>query len=257
MRKLVIATALAVGTAGLATVAGPAQAGVPWLVTVTASSTQVTLGQTVSFSGKVTPRGKAAGLTVVLQQKAGSAKAWKTQDTDRLSPRGVYHLSDKPTTNTSRQYRVVMPANGAHAKGVSPKVKVEVYGWSNLFDHPAVNRNDMYPVESVNLNGVAYKKSIKALFTGQTSIEFNLNRLCIGLKGTFGIDDLSETGAQSTVSALSDGTQVYTHTFAVGQKEVKQVDLASPLKLKLTALSVVPNARGLGAIGTPQILCTR
>jgi phosphohistidine swiveling domain-containing protein len=52
VRTLVIATALAVAVAGLAdlaAVAGPAQAGVPWLVTLKADATQVTLGQTVTF----------------------------------------------------------------------------------------------------------------------------------------------------------------------------------------------------------------
>jgi hypothetical protein len=255
MRKLVIATALAVGAAGLAAVAAPAQAGVPWLVTVKADATQVTVGQTVSFSGKVTPGGRAAGLKVVLQEKVG--KRWKGQDTDRLSARGRYHLSDKPTVNTSRQYRVVMPATASHAKGISPKVKVDVYDWSKLYDHELVNEDGLQRRDPVDLNGVSYPKSIAAFWTGQTSVEFNVNHLCIALKGTFGIDDRSQTGAQSTVSALADGTQVYTHTFAVGEKAVQRIALDSPLKLKFTALSTVTGVNGFGAIGTPQILCTR
>ena len=150
-----------------------------------------------------------------------------------------------------------MPATGQHAMGVSPKVTVAVYGWSKLYDHPSVNQNNLDPRDPVNLDGVTYPKSLAAGWTGDTSIEFNVNRLCIALKGTFGIDDDSETGAQSTVSALSDGTQVYTHTFAVGEKAVQRIDLDSPLKLKFTALSVVAGVDGYGAIGTPQILCTR
>ena len=106
-------------TAGLAAVAAPAQAGVPWLVTVKADAHPGHLGQTVSFSGKVTPGGKAAGLKVVLQEKA--ARAGRASDTDKLNARGRYHLSDKPTVNTSRQYRVVMPGHGAHAKGDEPE----------------------------------------------------------------------------------------------------------------------------------------
>ena len=255
MRKLVIATALAVGTAGLAAVAAPAQAGVPWLVTVKADATQVNLGQTVSFSGKVTPGGRAAGLKVVLQEKL--PKGWKAQDTDKINARGRYRVSDKPTANTTRQYRVVMPATGQHAQGVSPKVKVAVYGWSNVSEHAAVNQSGMSSVGSVNLNGVTYPNSLDAFWTSASSIEFNVNHLCIALKGTFGIDDNSETGAQSTVSALADGTQVYTHTFAVGEKSLQRIDLDSPLKLKFTALSVVAGVNGLGAIGSPQILCTR
>jgi hypothetical protein len=257
MRSFVITTALAVATAGLAAVAAPAQAGVPWLVTIKADATQVTVGQTVSFTGKVTPSGKAAGLKVVLQEKAGAGKPWKVQHAVKVGALGRYHLSDKPTVNTSRQYRVVMPGTAQHARGVSSPVTVKVYGWSKLTAHPYVNPDSMYPVASVNLNGVAYPKSISAQSVNPASVEFNVDHKCISLKGTFGIDDRSETGAQSTVSALSDGTQVYTHTFAVGEKAAQKIALDSPLKLKLTADSVVSGVRGYGAIGTPKILCTR
>jgi len=257
MRKLVISTALAVATAGLATVASPAHAGVPWLVTVKADATQVTLGRTVSFSGKVTPVGGAAGLKVVLEEKAGPGKPWKLQRTAKVGAAGRYHLSDKPTVNTVRQYRVVMPATGSHARGVSPAVRVKVYGWSKLSDHAPVNANSLGFQSPVNLDGVAYPKSLVASWTGPTSVEFNVDHLCVALKGTFGIDDDSETGAQATVSAFADGTQVYTHTFAVGEKAVQRIALDSPLKLKFTALSAVTGVNGFGAIGTPQILCTR
>ena len=257
MRKLVIATVLAVGAAGMAAIAPPAQAGVPWLVTVKASATQVTLGKPVSFTGKVTPGARAAGLKVVLQEKTATSKGWKDQDTDRINARGKYRLADTPTVNTSRHYRVVMPATGKHAQGISPKVAVAVYGWSKLVTHPYVNANSMYPTATVSLNGVAYKQSITAQWTGATSTEFNVNHLCIALRGTFGIDDNSQTGAQSTVSALADGTAVYTHTFAVGEKANQTIALDSPLKLKFTALSTVAGVSGFGAIGTPQILCTQ
>jgi len=30
-----------------------------------------------------------------------------------------------------------------------------------------------------------------------------------------------------------------------------------PLKLKITTVSVAPDPRGLGAVGTPELLCTR
>ena len=120
-----------------------------------------------------------------------------------------------------------------------------------------MNQNNLDLRDPVNLDAVTYPKSLAAGWTGATSIEFNVNRLCIALKGTFGIDDNSETGAQSTVSALADGTQVYTHTFAVGEKSLQRIDLDSPLKLKFTALSEVVGVDGYGAIGTPQILCTR
>jgi NPCBM/NEW2 domain len=258
MRKVVIAAAtLAVATSGLAAVSGPATAGVPLQVTIKASSTQIKLGDTLKFTGKVGPSSASAGHQVVLQEKFKPTKPWKAQDTAKLDGHGRYTLKDVPTVNTDRKYRVVMPSTSKHAKGISSIVDVKVYGWTKLFDHPYVNPDNMYPISNLNLNGTTYPKSLVADWTGPTSIEFNVNHKCTALRGTFGVSDASETGAQATITAESDGTQIYTKTLALGQTDVKRLTLDSPLKLRFTAESVVADVNGYGGIGTPEIFCVQ
>ena len=255
MRKLVIATALAVGTAGLAAVAAPAQAGVPWLVTVKADATQVTLGQTVSFTGKVTPGGRAAGLKVVLQEKV--AKALE----------GPGHRQDRrpgplpPLGQADRQHHAPVPrghaGHGSARQGREPQGQGHGLRLEQAL-RPPVGQPEQHEPEGPGQPGRRHVPEVARRGLDRRIVHRVQRRpLCIALKGTFGIDDNSETGAQSTVSALSDGTQVYTHTFAVGEKSVQRIALDSPLKLKFTAHSVVAGVDGYGAIGTPQILCTR
>jgi hypothetical protein len=258
MRTIVIAAAaLAVGTTGLAAVQGPAAAGVPWQVTVRASSTQVKVGDKLVLTGKVGPARASAGHKVLLQEKFKPTKPWKTQDTDKVNARGRYKLVDLPTVNTERKYRVVMPATSKHAKGISSIVDVKVYGWTKLYAHPYVNPDNMFPTANLNLNGTSYPKSIVANWTGLSSIEFNVDHKCTALRGTFGVSDASETGAQSTLTAESDGTQIYTNTLSLGQTDFTKIALASPLKLKFTAQSVVSGVQGFGGVGTPEILCVQ
>jgi hypothetical protein len=258
MRKLVIAaTAAALGTTGLGAVQAPADAGIGWQVTVKASSTQVKVGHRLVFTGKVGPRRAAAGHQVTLQEKFKPGRPWKTQHVATTDAKGHYRLVDRPTVNTDHKYRVLMPATPHHARGVSSVIDVKVYGWSKLVAHPYVNARSMLPTSSVNLNGTSYPKSVVATWTGAASVEFNLNHKCTALRGTFGVSDNSQTGAQSTVTAQSDGTQIYTKTLSVGQTDVARILLDSPLKLKLTSQSVVAGAYGFGALGTPEILCVR
>jgi hypothetical protein len=258
MRTLAIAAAaLALGTTGLAAVQGPATAGVPWQITVKTADTQVKLGHTFTVIGKVGPRHAAVGHKIVLQEKFKPTAPWKTQDTTRVDTRGHYTLKDKPTVNTERKYRVVMPAISGHAKGISSTLDVKVYGWTKLFSLPDVNPRQMFPTASLNLNGTSYPKSIVANTTGTTSIEYNVNHKCTALRGTFGVSDSSETGAQATITAESDGTQIYTNTLALGQTDFQRLALASPLKLRFTAQSMVPSVAGFGGIGTPEALCVQ
>jgi hypothetical protein len=258
MYKLVIAVAaLAVGTTGLAALQAPADAGVGWQVTVRASSTQLKVGDKLVFTGRVGPSRASTGLQVKLQEKFKPGKPWKAQGAATVDSQGHYRLVDKPTVNTEHKYRVVMPATSHHARGLSSTVGVKVYGWGKLTSHPSVNRNGMYPVPSLDLNGTSYPKSVGADWTGSASVEFNLDHKCTALRGTFGVDDNSETGAQSTVTAESDGTQIYTKTLSLGQTDFKRLALASPLKLRLTAESMVAGVNGYGGVGTPEILCVQ
>jgi hypothetical protein len=258
MRTLAIAaTALALGTTGLAAVQGPATAGVPWQITVKTANTQVKLGDRFVVTGKVGPRSAAAGHKVVLQEKFKPTAPWKTQDATKVDTTGHYTLKDKPTVNTERKYRVVMPATSKHAKGISSTLDVKVYAWTKLYSLPDLHTRQMFPTASLNLNGTTYPKSIVATSVGPASIEYNVNHKCTALRGTFGVSDSSETGGQATITAESDGAQIYTNTLALGQTDFQKLALASPLRLKFTAQSIVPGVAGLGGIGTPEALCVQ
>lgn len=228
-----------------------------WLVGVKASKAQLTAGQRVVFSGTVRPHGAAAGQEVVLQERFKPGKPWENQRKATINKSGQYRISDRPTTNTRHAYRVVMPATSRHAKGVSPTVKVRVYAWSALINHESVNRRCI-SIGDVKMNGAKYAKSLYASCGYDAHLEFNLDHQCIRLRATFGISDRSTTAGQAEVDVESDGTSVYTHTFDIGKTEAKGVALDSPLKLRLAAhsTSTYP-VTGLGAFGTPEVLCTR
>ena len=254
MRKIVAASVVSLG---LVSLPSAAHASSTWLVSIKSASTQVVAGHKVVFTGTVHPKAAAAGEKVVLQEKSNPSKPWVNQTRATIGHDGSYRISDRPTTNFVHSYRVVMPASAKHDKGTSPTLKVKVYGWSNLADHQYVNPNYMW-YGPVDINGVEYKHSISADMA-DASIEYNLDHQCIAFRATFGIDDNSTTGGQAEDDLISDGTNVYTHTFDLGQSETKTVTLDSPLKLKLAAhsTSTGDGEQGLGAFGTAQVLCIR
>ncbi len=257
MRKLVATGVMALGVATLPMTA--AHASTAWTVGIKASVTDVVAGHAVTFTGRVRPGSAAAGKKVVLQEKYEPGASWKTQTRAKVNRHGRYSVSDTPTQNTLHAYRVVMPATGRHAKGVSKAVRVTVYSWTDLIGIDHVNDNSMY-FGTVDINGTSYPSSVYAGASGQaTSIEFNVGHHCTKLRGTFGISDDSTTGGQAEVGVLADGSSVYDKTFDLGQSESATIALDKPLKLKLTATdtSTTTGTFGLGAFGTPEVLCTQ
>lgn len=253
MRKLLAASVL---TLGLVSLPSAAHAGSTWLVSIKSASTQVVAGQKVVFTGTVHPKAAAAGGKVVLQEKSNPSKPWVDQTKATIGHDGTYRISDRPTTSFVHSYRVVMPAGSKHDKGTSPTLRVKVYGWDNLVDHQYVNADYMY-YGPVDINGTEYRHSISADYNDSSSIEYNLDHKCIKLRSTFGISDDSTTGGQAEVDLFSDGTNVYTHTFDLGQSQTQTVGLDAPLKIKLAThnTSTESGVIGYGAFATPQVLC--
>jgi len=150
-----------------------------------------------------------------------------------------------------------MPATQKHAKGVSATIKVTVYAWQYLADMEAVNSQAMVP-GTVNINGTPYKHSVYSNYGFSSHREYNLDHKCTRVRATFGISDDSTTGGQAAVDVLSDGSNVYAHTFHLGQKDAQTVALAKPLKLRLESVSTGGvDTTGLGAFAAAQVLCTR
>lgn len=253
MRTLVAAGLVALG---LVAVPASAHAKTPWIVTVSSTTTQAVAGHKIVFTGVVHPKGAASGNRVVLQERFAPGKPWKTQKSATIDKRGAYRVADRPTANTKHAYRVVMPATSSHARGVSRTLTFKVYGWVDLFDLPAVNQNGVYEGD-VDINGKSYPHSLYAEWS-PAYVEYNLDHACLKLRGTFGISDDSTTGGQAEVDIIADGSQIYTHTFDLGQSEPKSLNLVRPLKLRLEAKSTSPAGTfGYGAFATPSVLCTR
>jgi hypothetical protein len=265
MRRVTCAAALATAVAGAVTVvAAPAQAvhRPAWHVTMKASTTEVVLGKKVVFTGKVNK--SAAGKLVVLQERANAGARWRKQRNALVHRDGHYQTSDRPTVNKRRQYRVVMPATKRHQRGVSQTVAVDVYKWTSLTTLPSVNQVDFDPQASVSMNGVTYPSSLEAEiyhFPGAPSaqsVEYNLGHACTAFRGTFGLSDDSVTGSQATVTATADGTPWFSHTYELGESDANGVTFASPpLKIRFGSVSVVDGVDGLGAVGSPEVLCTQ
>jgi hypothetical protein len=263
MRTLVTATsviaagALALGLASLPLTA--ADAGSTWRVTIRSSTDRVVAGHKVVLTGHVRPVAAAAGQRVWLQEKFKPTAPWKTRGSAKVTRTGTYQLVTKPTTAFTHRYRVLMPAVGHHRKGISPTVKVKVYAWSRLTEQTNVN-NDSFSFGSTNINGTTYDQSVYLAYDTSGSIEFNVNRDCTSLRGTFGLSDNSTAGGQGELSvAADDGAPVYSQTFDVGRSETKRLTFATaPLKLRLEthSTSTAVGTVGRGAFGSPEVLCS-
>ncbi|MGC4109421.1 MAG: hypothetical protein QM747_03130 [Nocardioides sp.] len=233
-----------------------------WHVTIKADKTTLSLGQKVHLTGKVAK--SAAGGLVRLYERGSADKPWHYQRNALVHKNGSYATYDKPTVNSARQYRVLMPGDKHHKKGFSSVVDVDVFRWTSMLNFPAVNESYLGTVASVDINGTGYPSSLEAAIyhdpdspTTQ-SIEFNLGHQCTRFRGTFGLSDDSETGSQATVTALADGTQWFSQTFGLGGSSSNtQTFATAPLKLRFETTTVVSGADGLGAVGAPEVYCER
>jgi hypothetical protein len=255
--------ASAVALAGLTWGSGAAQAATKpaWRVSLHAAKTSLTLGQKVRLEGHVSKG--SAGLLVALQERGAPGQPWRFQRQARVHADGTFTTYDVPTRNTTRSYRVVMPRTKHRLRGVSPIVTVGVYEWTQLTSLPPVNENFLDVVPSVSMNGADYPASLEATTfhpNGPTtqSVEFNLDRLCTQFRGTFGLSDDSVASSQASVTASADGTPWFSRTFSVGGSTPNAVTFATPpLKVSFNTASLVTDLDGFGAVGTPEVFCTR
>jgi hypothetical protein len=260
---LAVLGASAVALAGVAAASEAADATTkpPWKVSLAVATSSVTLGQKVRLSGHVSKN--AAGLLVMLQERASAGHPWKDQRQARVRAAGTYTTYDVPTNARSRSYRVVMPRTAHRSRGVSPAVRVSVYRWVQLTSMPTVNQSFLVPVSTVALNGTDYPASLEATTYhphGPTSqsVEFNLDRMCTKFRGTFGISDGSEASSQASVTASADGTPWFSQSFSLGQSAANAVTFDHPpLKVSFDTASLVVGLDGFGAVGTPEVYCTQ
>jgi hypothetical protein len=263
MRGVIAAVAAATALSGtLVAVSGPAEAAhrPAWHVTLHAKRTAITLGQRVVFTGHVNK--SAAGKLVRLQERHRAGATWNDQANALVHKDGDFKVSDRPTVNNRRSYRVVLSATKHHKKGVSNKVAVDVYKWTSLTTMTTVNQEYFEDVASVSFDAVTYPSSLEAHVphwdgapTTQ-SVEFNLDHRCTRFRGTFGLSDDSVSGSNATVTASADGTQWFSRTFEVGESSPSTITFpTAPLKVRFTSTSGIADADGSGAVGTPEVYC--
>jgi hypothetical protein len=109
----------------------------------------------------------------------------------------------------------------------------------------------------VDFGGVRYPDSLRSYYSASqspnVSIEFNLNRDCKAFQGTAGLDDTSPSGGSAVVSLATDGTARYSGSFALTQSAPVAFDVTDVFRLTIAAMNA---GGGVGALGTPQVLCS-
>ncbi len=249
--------ALAAGSLALTTPtqAAPAKART-YKVTAKANiEVAVAKEDTVKVKGRVTP--KAAGEKVVLQQRVGNKKSWKSTDKVTIKKNGTYVLKDKPTTQGPREYRVLKPGSRGIKKGYSKALPVEVYKWEKLVFRPSGPRVNVEPTGV--LIGAEYFGQSLATTVARTpsSVEYTLGRKCTDLRATYALTDSSTTGATGSVTVSADGKVLAAHALSIGAVVADEVlDVTDVFRLKLD-LSTSATPAAVAAVATPEVLCTR
>jgi hypothetical protein len=250
---LALSSATALASADAATSHAPTSARTgAFTVSASVNKTEPLVGSRVTVKGSVKPA--APGERVILQLRYADQKTWKTVGTDILSGASRFKFKDKVTSVRARKYRVVKQATPKHAAGHSPSLKVTVFGWRNLTSLPEVQNLGFVDQGSLNINGIPYPDSLyTATGTQPFHIDYNLNRDCKQLKGTFGLDDRSAASGTATLSLTADGTQKFVGGFALTQSQQVSTDVTHVFRITLAA---VPSNGGIGAVGSPQVLCS-
>ena len=218
-------------------------------------ATAIAREDTVKIRGKVSP--KAAGDKVVLQQRMANKKAWSVSGTAKIKANGKFLLKDDPTTAGTRFYRVLKPAAGKLAKGVSRELELVVYAWEKL----GFRANGPFSNVTVNTATIATEtfpaSIVSTTFGPPGAIEYTLGRKCLKLRATYALTDDTATGGTGTVALKVDGTVAFAAGLAVGDVlQDVQSDVTGAFRIKYE-LAASANPSAVVAVGSPEVLCTK
>ncbi len=246
------ATVLASADAATSHHARPAARAGAYQVSATVNKTEPLLNSKVKIKGGVSPA--SPGDLVTLQVKYEDKKAWKTIDQQRLNAGSRFRFKDKVGSVRYRKYRVTKPAGPHRAGGSDTTELVTVFGWRDLTSMTPATGFGMGERDSVTMNAVKYPNSVEWTGgSGPGSLEYNLNRACKAFRGTAGLDDSSPSGSSAVVTLRADGVLKYAGSFALGQSAPVSFDITKVFRLQVGA---APSNYGIGAVGTPQVLCS-
>ena len=246
------ATALASADAAPSSHSQPSRSG-SYRVTATVNRTEPLQGSRVKISAQVSPA--APGARVTLQVRYADQQAWKTVAHGRLNGAGKVAFKDKVSTVRERRYRVVKPAGAGRGAGQGTTPRVTVFGWRTLTSLGTVQSLGFAEESTLDINGTAYPDSLSTWPAGPQPfhVDYNLNRDCKQLKATFGADDRSAVSGTTTLSLKADGAERFVGSFGLTQSQPVVVDLAGVFRISLNA--TVGNG-GIGAVGSPKVLCS-
>jgi hypothetical protein len=248
------ATALASADAAPTHHATPSAKAGAFQVTAGVNKTETEVGRKVKIKGSVKPAASGAGVT--LQVRYEGQSSWKTIGHALLSRTSKFKFKDKVGSVRDRKYRVLKPAGPNRAAGHSPSLKVTVFGWRDLTSFEPATATNMSETSFVDINGVRYPNSLRSYYFGSqsptVSIEYNLNRDCKSLRGTIGLDDHSPTGSSALLGFATDGTPRWSGSVGLGQSVPVAFDVTNVFRLTISAVN---SGNGIGAVGTPQVLC--
>ena len=199
----------------------------------------------------------APGASVTLQVRYEGRNSWKTIGHALLSSTSKFKFKDKVGSVRERKYRVVKPAGPNRAAGHSPSLKVTVFGWRDLTSLEPATYANLAETTYVDIGGVHYPSSLRSYYFGpqspNVSIEYNLNRDCKSFRGTAGLDDHSPTASSALVGLATDGTPRWSGTFGLAQSAPVAFDVTHVFRLTVGAVN---SGGAIGAVGTPQVLCS-
>jgi NPCBM/NEW2 domain len=250
-----LSSATALASADAAPATQHAKAGT-YRVTAKVNKTEPMVNKQIKIKATVKPA--APGAPVTLQLKYDDQKQWKTIGHGRLNSQGKVTFTDKVSSPRVRKYRVVKPADAKAGAGSGETEKVFVFGWRDLTSIPTATSSNMYKVDSLSMNGVAFPSSVRSYIgypaPGNTgSIEYNLNRDCKAFRGTVGVDDSSPSSGTATIQLATDGTPRYSGSFALTQSAPVTFDVTKVFRLSITETNT---NNGVAGVGTPQVLCS-
>jgi len=260
---LVLTAALTTGT--LAAAAGasaspPARAGKPTVeITLAAAPSTVELGGKVTLKGRVTPRKRARGERVVVKQRTGT-KPWKVVGRAKVRATGRFTWSEKPTTATTRRYKVLLPASARHQRARTAPVEVVVSKWFRVSELKPTSYQQVTAREAV-VNGVGHWPSLGSFFhpVDLTAgfVEYNLYGRCTQLRTAAALTDEAEEQSTARARILLNGSPV--SDLALTQLNTSQpirANLSGVNRIRFDLASTNPDHLAQAAFLNPEFHCT-
>jgi hypothetical protein len=233
--------------------APPAQAPTTFRVVAHLSTHFVRIHHSASIAGSVAPA--RAGQKVYLEQET-RFRTWKTIDATKLNAGSEYSFTVTPIASGSKFYRVVKLRDRAIGRAVSPIRTLNATRWFSL-DTLQFSQFDGFRFGTVTIDGVQLDLSISATLSGSGdshTAEADLQRRCTAVKGTLGLDDISDTGSSAQITLGTDKTIQLDPTLALGDSQAFRLPVTGVSHLEVEVDNRADTI-AFPAVGDAEALC--